>query len=94
MGYSNGIGRYLEFITPDKNLFEQEYGAYHQTTLSREKMVDYNKFDVAATDLKGKWTTDFTGMIQYVNACTGAGAGANTHASNKNFEFSSSNTYK
>ena len=97
MGYSNGSGRYLEFITRDKNLFEQEYGAYHQTTSGwekMEKMADYNKFAVAATDLTGKWTTDFTGMIQYVNAYTGADAGANTHASNENFEFGAGYIYK
>ena len=97
MGYSNGNGRYLEFITRDKNLFEQEYGAYHQTTSGwekMEKMADYNKFAVAAIDLKGKWTTDFTGMIQYVNAYTGADAGANTHASNENFEFGAGYIYK
>lgn len=33
-------------------------------------------------------------MTQYVNVYTGAEAGANTHASNENFEFGTGNTYK
>jgi hypothetical protein len=97
MNYSNGTGKYLEFITADKNAFEQEFGAYHQTTSGWEKMENmamYNKFAVAASDLNGKWSSNFTGMTQYVNAYTGADAGANTHASNENYEFGAGNTYK
>jgi hypothetical protein len=97
MNYSNGSGKYMEFITPDKRTFEQEFGAYHQTTYGWEKMenmVGYNKFAVAATDLTGKWTNNFSGTQQYVNAYTGASAGMDTHSSNQNFEFSPQNTYK
>ena len=97
MNYSNGSGKYLEFISSNKNSFEQEFGAYHATTYGWEKMermATYNKFAVAASDLSGKWTNDFSGMTQYVNAYTGADAGANTHASNQNFEFGAGNTYK
>jgi hypothetical protein len=97
MNYSGGNGRYLEFITSNKNSFEQEFGAYHQTTSgweNVEKMADYNKFAVAASDLKGKWTTNFTGMTQYVNAYTGASAGADTHASTQSYEFGAGNTYR
>ena len=97
INYSGGHGRFLEFITPDKNTFEQEFGAYHQTSSGwekMEKMANYNKFAVAASDLKGKWTSNFTGMTQYVNAYTGASAGADTHASNENFEFGAGNTYR
>ena len=57
-------------------------------------MSNYNKFAVAASDLKGKWSSNFTGMTQYVNAVTGADAGANTHASNENFEFTTGDSYK
>ncbi len=97
MNYSNGSGKYLEFITPNKSTFENEFGPYHQTTYGWEKMeamANYNKFAVAAGDLTGKWTNDFSGMTQYVNAYTGRDAGANTHASNQSFEFSAGNTYK
>lgn len=97
MNYSSGNGRYLEFITKDKTAFEQEFGAYHETSYGWEKvekMANYNKFAVAASDLKGKWTSNFSGMTQYVNAYTGASAGADTHSSNQNFEFGAGNTYK
>jgi hypothetical protein len=97
MNYSNGSGKYLEFITTDKQSFEKEFGAYHQTTSgweNMENMANYNKFAVAASDLAGKWTSNFTGMTQYVFANTGASAGADTHASNENFEFVEGNNYK
>lgn len=64
MNYSNGSGKYIEFITPDKNSFEQQFGAYHPESYGWEKMermANYNKFAVAATDLQGKWTSDFSG---------------------------------
>jgi hypothetical protein len=91
MNYSNGSGKYLEFITPDKKSFEQEFGLYHTTTDGWEKMermANYNKFAVALSDLNGKWTNNFTGMTQYVNAYTGADAGASSHASSELFQFS------
>jgi hypothetical protein len=91
MNYSNGSGKYLEFITPDKKTFEQEFGPYHETSYGWEKvenMAMYNKFAVSAADLNGTWTTNFTGMTQYVNAYTGADAGASTHASSQSFIFS------
>ncbi len=97
MGYSNGSGRYLEFITPNKSAFEDEFGAYSGKTYGwekMEKMATYNKFAVAPSDLKGKWTNKFSGMTQYVNIYTGASAGADTHASAENFEFGAGNTYK
>lgn len=97
MNYANGGGRYLEFITPNKNSFEQEFGPYHQTTSGWEKlesMANYNKFGIATSDLKGKWTNDFSGSLSYVNAYTGASAGTDTHASVENFLFGPGNTYK
>lgn len=97
MNYSNGSGKYLEFITPNKATFEQEFGPYHETTSgweNMEKMANYNKFGVAAADLKGKWTNDFSGSLSYVNAYTGASAGTDTHASVENFFFGPGNSYK
>ena len=49
MNYSNGSGKYLEFITPDKRAFEQEFGPYHESSDGWEKvesMANYNKFAV------------------------------------------------
>ena len=97
--FHNGVGKYIEFIYPDKYSFEKEFGLYIKDALAESwdkmaNMTNYNKFAVAATDLKGKWTSNFSGMTQYVNAYTGASAGANTHSSNENFEFGHGNTYK
>jgi len=95
--YSNGSGKYMEFITRDKGSFEQEFGAYHESSSGwdkMEKMASYNKFAVAVSDLKGKWTNDFSGALQYVNAYTGADAGMATHASNERFVFGPGNSYQ
>jgi hypothetical protein len=97
--FSGGGGKFLEFISANKNVFEQEFGAYtnEATAAGWDKMAamaNYNKFAVGASDLIGKWTTNFTGITQYVNAYTGASAGADTHASNESFLFASDNTYK
>ncbi len=95
--YSSGSGKYLEFITPGKAAFEQEFCAYHEGSSGWEKienMATYNKFAVAASDLSGKWTSDFSGAIQYVNAYTGFDAGMDTHASKENFQFGPGNNYQ
>jgi hypothetical protein len=97
INYSGGNGKYMEFITHDKKTFEEEFGPYHQESYGwekMEKMMGYNKFAVAASDLTGKWTNKFSGMTQYVNAYTGASAGADTHSSAQNFMFGPGNTYK
>jgi hypothetical protein len=97
--YSGGAGKYLEFITNDKNSFEKEFGAYNNQASSASwdkiaNMATYNKFAVSAKDLSGKWTTNFSSMQMYVNAYTGASAGATSYASNQSYEFSSGNSYK
>ena len=97
--YNNGSGKYVEFIAPSKQLFEQEFGAYQQNMTGAgftkmENMAFLNKFAVGASDLSGKWTSDFSGAIQYVNAYTGFDAGMDTHASAENYQFGAGNTYK
>lgn len=95
--YSNGSGKYLEFVTPDKATFEREFGAFHEGSSGWEKMEQmayYNKFIVSAADLQGSWTSDFSGAIQYVNAYTGFDAGMNTHASAENFHLGPGGAYR
>lgn len=100
--FSSGAGKYIEFITPDKKTFEQEFGIYENAAANfgsgpgwdkMANMANYNKFAVAASDLSGKWTSNFTGAIQYVSATTGLDAGMDTHASVENFNISSGNNY-
>lgn len=91
--YNNGSGRYLEFVTPNKAAFEKEFGAYGSDWEKLEHMANYNKFIVSAAELQGKWTSNFSGAISYVNAVTGFSAGMDTHASNENFHFGPGNAY-
>ncbi|MGZ8544893.1 MAG: hypothetical protein ACXWV0_06330, partial [Flavisolibacter sp.] len=64
--YYGGTGKYIEFITPDKKTFEQEFGVLNDATDWNilAGVATYNKFAVAEADLKGKWTSNFTGMLQ------------------------------
>ena len=92
-----GGSYYLEFITPDKKSFEQEFGADHSSASGcekMEKMNGYNKFAVAASDLKGKWTNKFSNLTQYVNVYTGLSAGATSYSSVQNFAIGPGNEYK
>ncbi len=100
--FSNGSGKYMEFISPNKKTFEQEFGTYENASANfgtgpgwdkMANMASYNKFAVAASDLQGKWTSNFSGAIQYVNAYTGFDAGMDTHASVENFNIGSGNNY-
>ncbi len=96
MHYSNGSGKYLEFIMPNKRAFEAQFGPYHESSSGwekLEKMATYNKFAVAPSDLRGHWTNEYSGMVQYANIYTGADAGAASHASAENFVFGAGNTY-
>jgi hypothetical protein len=94
--YSSGSGIHIEFICPNRQTFENQFGRYNaeESWDKVEKMADYNRFALAATDLNGTWTNNFSGMTQYVNAYTGASAGADTHASSQKFVFGAGNTYK
>jgi hypothetical protein len=95
--YSNGSGAYLEFVTNSKEDYENEFGPYHNESYGWDKTANMqwrNRFAIAAEDLNGTWTNNFSGMTQYVNAYTGASAGADTHASSQKFEFGPGNTYK
>lgn len=94
--YSNGAGTHMEFISPSRAAFENEFGKYNEEESwdKVEKMAGYNKFAVAASDFTGEWTNNFSGMTQYVNAYTGASAGADTHSSSQKFEFGPGSSYK
>jgi len=95
--FYGGAGKYLEVITTGKRELEKEFGQIDASAgswESVEKMANYNKFAVSANDLQGKWTSNFTGTLQYVNAYTGADLPMNTHASNENFNFGPGATYK
>ncbi len=101
--YRQGDTGWLEFITPDKNSFIQ-YFKFNpdvirwdsETDLMKPlaQMVTYNKFAIGASDFKGVWTSDFTGVQQLYHVYTGNYAGMNIHQSSQTFQFNPGNTYK
>ncbi len=100
--FRQGQTGWLEVITPDKYTFIQyfkfdpdqiKWDSESELLKPLANMTSYNKFAVAASDFKGTWTSDFTGMQQLYNVYTGQYAGMNTNQSSETFEFSG-NTYK
>lgn len=100
--FRQGETGWLEFITPDKNSFIQQYKFDPETIqwdsetdllIPLANMVWRNKFAVAASDLKGTWTSDFTGIQQMYHVYTGNYAGMNIHQSNEEFIFNAGNSY-
>lgn len=92
---------WMEFIAPNITAFGQVTGfnigvlngpVENEAWDPLQKLEGYNKFAVAASDLKGKWTTNFSGMTQYVNIYTGLDAGATSYSSTQSFQFTD-NTY-
>jgi hypothetical protein len=95
-------GGWLEFVTPDKNTFIQQYkfdpeairwDSESDLLKLLTSMSNYNKFAIAATDFKGKWTSDFSGIQQLYNVYTGAYAGMHINQSNEDFIFGDNGTY-
>jgi hypothetical protein len=100
--FRQGHSGWLEFIAPDKNSFVQQYKFAPETIqwdsnsdlmIPLVNMTGYNKFAVAASDLKGKWSSDFTGIQQMYHVYTGQYAGMNINQSNEEFIFNKGNSY-
>jgi hypothetical protein len=100
--FRRGQTGWLECVVPDKNTFIQQFKFDPETIqwdgnsdllIPLVNMTGYNKFAVAATDLKGKWTSDFTGIQQLYNVYTGQYAGMNINQSNEEFIFNADNSY-
>lgn len=95
--YSNGNGRYLEFVTVDKAGYENEFGAYHNNELDWDKTANMqyrNKFSVAANDLLGKWTTSDYASISYYYVNSGGLAGTTSTSTADEFTFTAGNNYQ
>ncbi|HMK19434.1 MAG TPA: hypothetical protein VK492_14625 [Chitinophagaceae bacterium] len=100
--FRQGQTGWLEFVTPDKNSFIQQY-KFDPSTIRWDsetdllnplvQMTNYNKFAVAAADFKGEWSSDFSGVQQLYNVYTGDYAGMNLNQSNETFQFAAGNTY-
>lgn len=95
-------GGWIEFVTPDKNTFIQQFKVDPETVKwdsdtelmnPLANMTTYNRFAVAASDFKGKWTSDFTGVQQLYYVNTGNYAGMNMHQSSILFDFREGSSY-
>jgi hypothetical protein len=100
--FRQGHSGWLEFVAPDKNSFIEQYKFDPETIqwdsnsdlmIPLANMTGYNKFAVAASDLKGKWSSDFTGIQQLYSVYTGEYAGMNINQSNEEFIFNADNSY-
>lgn len=100
--FRQGNTGWLEFVTPDKYSFIQQYkfdpeiirwDSESDLLKPLVQMASYNKFAVAASDFKGTWTSDFTGVQQLYHVYTGNYAGMNINQSNQTFQFGAGNTY-
>ncbi|MEQ1675644.1 MAG: hypothetical protein ABL876_03010 [Chitinophagaceae bacterium] len=100
--FRQGRTGWLEFIAPDKNTFMQYFKADPDAIRwdsepavlnTMALMVNYNKFGIAASDFKGNWTSDFSGMQQLYHVYTGDYAGMNISQSSETFKFGTGNTY-
>jgi hypothetical protein len=97
--YYNGSGKYVEIIAPSQQAFEQAFGNYETNKANKswgelDKLQGRNKFAVAASDLKGTWTSDFGAAISYVYVSTGLSAGMDTHSSSESFAFLGGGKYE
>jgi hypothetical protein len=100
--FRQGNSGWIEIITANKNVFINHFGfdpyAVQWDTESAllnplTKLPGYNRFALSPQDLRGKWTSDFTGIQQLYNVYTGASAGMHMNQSNETFEFGQGNSY-
>ena len=100
--FRQGQTGWLEFVAPDKASFIEQYkfdpeairwDSESELMNPLANMTVYNKFAMDASDFKGKWTSDFTGIQQLYNVYTGDYAGMHMNQSNEEFIFGDGGTY-
>lgn len=95
--YTKGNGRYLEFITSSKAVFEQEFGPYHNDEFGWDKMSNMqfrNKYAVSENDLTGTWSANDYASLTYYYINGGGYAGTNATSTADEFTFLTGNNYK
>lgn len=100
--FRKGSSNWAEFIAPDKNTFVKEFGADVNAIgwdTSSDiwnpmlKMMNYNKFAVAASDLPGNWKSSSGAGIQYYHVYTGNNMGMASASSTTEFIFQNGGAY-
>jgi len=95
--FSNGNGRYLEFVAPNKQAYDQEFVPYHNDEFGWDKNVNMqyrNKFAVADTDLTGTWGASDYASLSYYYVNSGGYAGAMATSLAHIFTFNANGTYQ
>ncbi|HVK47486.1 MAG TPA: hypothetical protein VM488_06585 [Pseudobacter sp.] len=95
--YSNGNGRYLEFITDTKQDYELQFGAYHNDEFNWDKQASMqfrNKFAVNAKELTGKWSASDYASLSYYYVNSGGFAGATATSIAHEFTFLNGGNYQ
>jgi hypothetical protein len=87
---SGGGAFCYEVISPSKEAFQQLFPSMDKI----ENMRYYNRFAIAAPDLKGKWAEGFSSNTFYTNINTGLSAGMSSYTSSEWFQFDSNQAYK
>ena len=96
--FSKAKTGWIEVITPTKADFVKAFGVDQPDSYFGEwqplvNLSGLNKFAVSESDLKGKWTSDFSSSLQYYSAFTGLYAGYNAYSSNQVFNFGANRAY-
>lgn len=95
--FSNGNGRYLEFVAPNKQAYDNEFTPYHNDEFGWDKNVNMqyrNKFAIAATDLTGTWGASDYASLSYYYVNGGGYAGATATSLAHIFTFNANGTYQ
>jgi hypothetical protein len=100
--FRKGNSGWVECITPDKKTFVKEFGIdINNIGWDTEssiwapllKMMNYNKFAVAASDLAGNWKSSSGAGIEYYNIYTGNNMGMASASSTTEFIFQNDGNY-
>lgn len=97
--FKKGKTGWIEIITPDKQTFVNNFrvnspDAYFNDWDLLVNLSGLNRFALGENDLVGKWSNQFTGSTAYYGLYTGVYAGSSTYASEQNFVFERTKTYK
>lgn len=90
---------WIEIITPNKAAFTNAFGNIDFNGMLNDwgrfqKLLNYNKFAVAPSDLPGQWSTNFSSSVAYANVYSGSLVGVDTFSSAQSFDFGAGNSYR
>jgi hypothetical protein len=94
--FSKASSGWIQIICKNKQAFVAEFGVDSDKVdwssssdiwNKMQNMAYYNRFAVDVTDLKGTWTSDFSGMQEYYSIYTGSHMATSIHQSSETYTF-------